>query len=109
MSDLRFVRELGAEFERVERARAAKSQRRGSRSLGGAIGPIVTAVTIVIPVVIVVLAIGMFSHSRNGGQHVPAHPPGASAAVWSQRRQLPHPGAARSSEAGAEQSSDLTA
>ncbi len=74
MSDLRFARELGAEFERVARARAVSSQRPGSRALGGAIGRIGTAVAIVIPVVIAVLAIALLSHSRTGGQHVPTSP-----------------------------------
>ncbi len=69
MSDLRFVRELGAEFARLERAGAAEPRRRRFLSSGAKLpGRIAMAVALAVPLAIAVLAIGVLSLSREGGR-----------------------------------------
>ena len=69
MSDLRFVRDLGAEFERLERA-GAPSGRRRRRGLGAKLpGRIAMAIALAVPLAIAVLAIALLSVSRGSGRH----------------------------------------
>lgn len=70
MSDLRFARELGAEFERIGRAGGAGSGRR--RLSSGAALPerIALALAVAVPVAIVVVAIALVGIShKHGGHH----------------------------------------
>ena len=67
MSDLRFVRELGAEFERLERAGASGSGRRRLVSSGAVVtGRIAMVVAVGVPVAIVVVAVALLGISRHG-------------------------------------------
>ncbi len=69
MSDLRFARELGAEFERLERAGNAGPRRRRFPSRTAKLtGRIASAVAVAVPLAIAVLAVGLLSHSRNAGR-----------------------------------------
>jgi hypothetical protein len=66
MSDVRFVRELGAEFERLERAGAAGSGRRRSRSSPARLpGRIAMGLAVAVPLAIAALAIANIGVSRN--------------------------------------------
>ena len=67
MSDLRFARELGAEFERTG-ARASGS----SSSAGRLTGRVAMAVALVVPVAIVAVAVALLGISRHGGGQNPA-------------------------------------
>jgi hypothetical protein len=70
MSDLRFARELGAEFERIERAGAAGSGRRRVSSGAPLPGRIALAAAVAVPVAIVVVAIALVGIShKHGGHH----------------------------------------
>jgi hypothetical protein len=70
MSDLRFVRELGAEFERLERAGLGSSGRQRTPTWSGRLpGQLSIALAVAVPVAIALLAIGFASHS-----HRPAQP-----------------------------------
>ena len=70
MSDLRFVRELGAEFERLERAAGADSGRGRAQSRTARLtGRIAMAVALAVPLAIAGLAIALLSLSRHGGPH----------------------------------------
>jgi hypothetical protein len=78
MSDLRFVRELGAEFERLQRAGASRSGRRRPVSSGAVVpGRIAMVVALAVPVAIVV-AVALLGISRHGGH---ASPTSAGAAA----------------------------
>ncbi len=69
MSDLRFVRDLGAEFERLERA-GAPSGRQLRRGFGAKLpGRIAMAIALAVPLAIAVLAIALLSVSRDSGRH----------------------------------------
>lgn len=68
MSDLRFVRELGAEFDRIERAGAAEYGQRRSRSGTAKLtGRIAMALALAVPLAIV--AVAVLSLSRGAGRH----------------------------------------
>jgi hypothetical protein len=70
MSDLRFARELGAEFGRLERAGALGSRRRRLSSGARLPGRIALAVAVAVPVAIVVVAIALVGIShKHGGHH----------------------------------------
>jgi hypothetical protein len=70
MSDLRFARQLGAEFERLERAGASRSGRRRFVSSGAVVtGRIAMVVALAVPVAIVVVAVALLGISRHGGGH----------------------------------------
>ena len=70
MSDLRFVHELGAQFERLERAAAADPRRRRGPVLTGKLpGQVAMAVALAVPLAIAGLAIAVLSLSRDGGRH----------------------------------------
>jgi hypothetical protein len=75
MSDLRFVRELGAEFERLERARAAGSGQRRLPSWPAKLPRrLATAVAIAVPLAIAVLAISLLSPSRHAATTTASQP-----------------------------------
>jgi hypothetical protein len=77
MSDLRFARELGAEFERLERAGASWPGRRRFVSSGAVVtGRIAMVVALAVPVAIVV-AVALLGISRHGG-HASATTAGAA-------------------------------
>jgi hypothetical protein len=81
MSDLRFARELGAEFGRLERAAAASSRPRGFLSATGRMtGRIALAVAAAVPVAIVVVAIALVGISHKHGGHHSATGVGPAAA-----------------------------
>ena len=69
MSDLHFARELGAEFERIERAGAAGFGRRRLSSGASLPGRIALAVAVAVPVAIVVVAIALVGISHKQGGH----------------------------------------
>jgi hypothetical protein len=70
MSDLRFARELGAEFEGLERADASWARRRRFVSSGAVVtGRIAMVVALAVPVAIVVVAVALLGISRHGGGH----------------------------------------
>ena len=70
MSDLRFARELGAEFERIGRAGGAGSGRRRLSSGAALPGRIALAVAVAVPVAVVVVAIALVGIShKHGGHH----------------------------------------
>jgi hypothetical protein len=82
MSDLRFARELGAEFERLERAGAgASGRRRSSSSTGRLTGRIAMVVALAVPVAIVVVAVALLGISRHGGGHRSATSGGPTAGL----------------------------
>ena len=75
MSDLRFARELGAEFHRVEQASAGGARRQGSRSWAITLtGRVATALAVAVPLVIAVVAFALLSHSHRAGRAASAMP-----------------------------------
>jgi hypothetical protein len=79
MSDLRFARELGAEFHRVAQAGAAAGRRRGSPSWAVTLtGRVTTALAVAIPLVIAVVAFALLSHSQRAGRAASATPSSAT-------------------------------
>jgi hypothetical protein len=67
MSDLRFARELGAEFERVARASAVKAPRRWLTRPTSAAARIAAVVAIAVPIGIAVLAVALIGPTNHSG------------------------------------------
>jgi SecD/SecF fusion protein len=76
MSDLRFLRELGAEFERLDAPLAAgrwsdRAPRRWTRSPSSAIAGLGVGLSTLIVVVVVIVAVGLGGHAvRRGGSPI---------------------------------------
>jgi hypothetical protein len=75
MSDLRFARALGTEFERLERAGHAGSPRRHARWWSARLpGLIATAAAVASSLAIAVVAVALLSHGRETARHAATSP-----------------------------------
>ncbi len=84
MSDLRFARELGAEFDRLERAGAAEPHRRRFVSWSARLtGRFAFAVALLVPLAIVVLAVALLSLSHDRVRHSPMGTPSGHGLAFS--------------------------
>ena len=90
MSDLRFARELGAEFHRIEQAGAAGARRRGSPSWAVTLtGRVTTALAVAVPLVIAVVAFALLSHSHHAGRATSATPSSTGLALTGGNCRIP--------------------